>query len=101
MGIDSRETSDSSRLFLPQWSRPPRPAIVAGVFKTASNTKDQTLPVFRTIRMIIFLIAGQLDFSRINLYVAAQIAVRTSVTGRPPHRSRRALFAHQAPTFGA
>ena len=51
--------------------------------------------------MIIFLIAGQLDFSRINLYVAAQIAVRTSVTGRPPHRSRRALFAHQAPTFGA
>ena len=26
---------------------------------------------FRTIRMVIFMIAGKLDFSRINPYVAA------------------------------
>ena len=26
---------------------------------------------FRTIRMVIFMIAGQIDFSRINPYVAA------------------------------
>jgi hypothetical protein len=28
------------------------------------------------------------------------IAVGTSVTGRPPHRSRRAQFTHRAPTSG-
>ena len=30
----------------------------------------------------------------------AHIAVGTPVTGRPPHRSRRAQFAHRAPTWG-
>ena len=28
------------------------------------------------------------------------IAVGTSITGRPPHRSERAQFGHSAPTLG-
>jgi hypothetical protein len=36
-----------------------------------------------------------------RLISAEAIAVGTPVTGRPPHRSRRARFAHRAPTLGA
>ena len=37
----------------------------------AAKRKVRGYGRFRTIRMIIFLIAGKLDFSRINPYVAA------------------------------
>ena len=43
---------------------------INGLFH-AARRKARGYGRFRTVRMIIFLIAGQLDFSRINRYVAA------------------------------
>jgi ATP dependent DNA ligase domain len=44
--------------------------LINGLFQTAKR-KSSGYSRFRTIRTIIFLIAAKLDFSRINLYVAA------------------------------
>jgi transposase len=44
---------------------------INGLFQAAKR-KARGYVTFRTIRMVIFLIAGKLDFSTINPYVAAQ-----------------------------
>ncbi len=43
---------------------------INGLFQAAKR-KARGYGRFRTIRTVIFLIAGKLDFSRINSYVAA------------------------------
>ena len=43
---------------------------INGLFQAAKR-KARGYGRFRTIRMVIFMIAGKLDFSRINPYVTA------------------------------
>ena len=43
---------------------------INGLFQTAKR-KARGYGRFRTIRMVIFIIAGKLDFSRVNPYVTA------------------------------
>jgi hypothetical protein len=37
---------------------------------------------------------------RCTIFSGRMVAVGTTVTGRPPHRSRRALLTHRAPPSG-